>query len=190
MNTDRFFLILFSCLLYFTSLGQSKEVIEFLGEKIINADSIILISHRATREYGGKVVPDWDIRDTKMNLKEWYKQHPPKPPFLIKGNLNTEIILENYLLSIQDRPIINRILLRPVNLDTLELSKCDQPAHSILIFHNKQLTYLDLCFGCKKIHTSDDININESNLDEIKWKELKEYFKEKGLTKLFKGIDE
>jgi hypothetical protein len=190
-KTGKFLLlILIFNLLNFDSRGQSIEDIKLLDQKIIKADSIFLISHKSTREYGGRVVPDWDISDTSMNLKKWYKLNPPKPKFLINGSINKKIIVESFKLTKQDRLILSNILLRQVNLDTVELLKCDQPAHSIIFYHNQKTSFIDICFGCKKIHTSKDINLDESNVDNKKWAELKKYFKVKGLTKLFTKYDE
>jgi hypothetical protein len=125
-----------------------------------------------------------------MNLKKWYKLNPPKPPFLINGRINKKIVIERYKLTNQDKEGINNIFLRQVNLDTVQMIKCDQPAHSILLYHDKKLSYIDICFGCKKIHTSNNINLDESNFDDQKWNELKYYFKSKGLEKLLTYLEE
>ena len=177
--------IVLTTLFYSISYGQTNENIKSLQQKIQSADSVVLISHEVTAEYGVKIVPDWDKRDTSMNLKKWYKLHPPLLKFLDKGKLNRKIIKETLALTNTNKTNLSNILLRQVLLKTFNPTKCDEPRHSIIIYKNNQQSYIDICFGCRRIHTSKDIDFSEFYMDDKKWTELEEFFKVNGLTKLF-----
>ena len=165
--------------------GQTKENIKLLKQKIQSADTVLLISHEVTAEYGVKIQPDWDIRDTSMNLKKWYKENPPLLKFFDKGKLNRKIIIENQLLVDSNKNELSKILLRGVQKKSLTYAKCDEPRHTIIIYKNNKQSFIDICFGCRRIHTSKDIDFSEFYMDEKKWTDLENFFKTNGLTKLF-----
>ena len=182
--------LILTTLLYCTSRGQTQNDRSLLLQKIQSADSVVLISHQTTAEYGGKIVPDWDIRNTSMSLSRWHELHPPLPSYLIAGKLNRAIIKESLSLNESDRTNLSEILLRNVFLERITFLKCDEPRHSIIIYHGREESYIDICFGCKRIHTSKDIDFSEFYMDERKWTELKYFFKKSGLTKLFVDPDD
>lgn len=172
-------------LLYSTSHGQTRENIKLLKQKIQSADSVVLISHEVTLEYGVRIVPDWDKRDTSMNLQKWSKLHPPLLKYLDKGKLNRKIIKESLSLTDSIKIKLSNILFRQVLLKKFNPTTCDEPRHSIIIYKNNKESYIDICFGCRRIHTSKDIDFSEFYMDEKKWTELEDFFKTNGLTKLF-----
>lgn len=55
----------FSFLLFATTKGQSSEKIKQVQQKVLSADSVVLISHLLTAEFAPKIVEDWD--KTKKN---------------------------------------------------------------------------------------------------------------------------
>ncbi len=172
-------------LLFSTSHGQTNQNIKSLQQKIQSADSVVLISHEVTAEYGIKIVPDWDKRDTSMNLKKWNKLHPPLLKYSDKGKLNRKIIKESLALTNGNKTNLSNILLRQVLLKSFNPTTCDEPRHSIIIYKSNKQSYIDICFGCRRIHTSKDINFSEFYMDEKKWADLEDFFKTNGLTKLF-----
>ena len=185
-----FLCFLLSTLLANISYGQTNENIKLLRQKIKTADSIIIISHEVTAEYGARMAPDWDIRDTSMNLKKWYKLHPLPLKFFERGKLNKKIIVESLLLVDSNKNVLSKILLRQVLIKSLTYAKCDEPRHTIIIYKNSKQTFIDICFGCRRTHTSKDIDFSEFYLDEQKWNDLENFFKANGLTKLFIETEE
>ena len=77
--------------------------------------------------------------------------------------------------------ILNR---KPIT-DEFKTNNCDEPRHTIIIYQNLKESFIDICFGCKRIHTSKDLTFSESDLDEEKWNELELYFKQNSIIKLF-----
>lgn len=177
--------IVLTFLLPSPSHAQTNENIRFIKQKIQSADSVVLISHEVTAEYGINIVPDWDKGDTSMNFKKWHKQHPPLLKFLDKGKLNRQIIRESLALITTNKTDLSNILLRQVIIKDVNSTKCDEPRHSIIIYRNAKQSYIDICFGCRRIHTSNDIDFSEFYMDEKKWTDLENFFKTNGLTKLF-----
>jgi hypothetical protein len=171
--------------LYSTTHGQTNEHIKSLQQKIQLADSVVLISHELTAEYGIKIVPYWDKRDVSMNLKKWNKLHPPLLKYLYKGKLNRKIIKESLALTTSNKISLSNILFRQVLLKSFNPSNCDEPRHSIMIYKDNKESYIDICFGCRRINTSKDIDFSEFYIDEKKWNDLEDFFKINGLTKLF-----
>ena len=180
------FLLLFLILFVFgTTVAQTKNNTMSLKQKILLADSVVLISHEVTAEYSFGEVPDWDIADTTMNLKKWKATHPKPLAFLEKGTFNRKIILESISLNDTNKAKLISVLLRPKKTKTLTLVKCDEPRHSILIYKKNKVSYIDICFTCMRIHTSKNIHLYLYNFDKRKWTELEQFFKTNGLTKLF-----
>ena len=172
------------------SLGQTIENIKLLRQKIQFADSVVLISHEVTAEYGSNAPPDWDKRDTSMDLNKWNKLHPPLLKYLEKGKLNRKIINESLVLIDNNKINLSNILLRQVLIKSMNYTKCDQPRHSIIIYNGNKESFIDICFACKRIHTSKDIDFSEFYMDEKKWNELGFFFKTNGLTKLLVELED
>jgi len=172
-------------LFYSAAQGQTRENIKQFKHKIQSADSVVLISHEVTLEYGFRIAPDWDKSDTSMNLQKWNKLNPPLLKYLDKGKLNRNIIVESLSLTDSIKIKLSNILLRQVLLKKFNPTKCDEPRHSIIIYKNNKESYIDICFSCRRIHTSKDIDFSEFYMDEKKWADLVDFFKANGLTKLF-----
>jgi hypothetical protein len=156
-----------------------------LKSKISAADSVVLISHTITDEHAPKVVPDWDVRDTSINLKKWEVLHPAAPKFLVNGKLNKQIIIESASLNDSGKLNLSSILLRQVNLKHWAPAKCDIPQHSVILYKGNHQSFIDICFGCKRIHPSKDIAFDEINMDEKKWEALLAFFKSNGIKTAF-----
>jgi hypothetical protein len=189
LSAKIFLCFLLTTFLFDISQGQTSENIKLLKQKIQSADSVVIISHEVTAEYGfTPELPDWDKKDTSMNLKKWYELHPPQPPylkFLEQGKINRKIIIESKTLTSDDQVNLSNILLRQVLIQKINRTTCDEPRHTIIIWKTNIQSYIDICFGCRRIHTSKDINFSESYLDDKKWNDLESFFKTNGLAKLF-----
>ena len=171
-----------SIFFYSTSLGQKQEYEKLLKQKIQTADSVILIRHYVTGNYGDYQFPDWDKTDKKMNLKKWKALHPKPVYFLENGKVNRKIIREQCVLNNLKKAKLISILLNPLQSKDVEIGKCDEPRHTILIYKKHNVSYIDICFTCLRIHTSKDIHLDEFDFDDKKWVELESFFKSNGLT--------
>lgn len=174
---QKLFIFFFSCLYLFTLYGQTTQNSKVLQQKIQSADSVVLISHEIT--FGYAVTPEKEMGDTTTS------KEIPVPAFFINGKLNSAIINERILLNDPAKIALTKILLRPVLKEKRTPSTFDQPRHSIIIYKSKEQSYIDICFGCGKIHTSNDIDFSEFYMDEEKWTRLEHFFKTNGLTALF-----
>ena len=81
---------------FLNATGQTPENIKQLQQKILSADSIVLISHVLTVEFAPKIVHDYDITKTK---KRTIKKEHSYPKFLKNGKINPSIIKQkkNYI---------------------------------------------------------------------------------------------
>ena len=114
----------------------------------------------------------------------------PAPKYFIKGKLNGRIINEQVLLTDTAKLTLTKILVRQVLKKKWTPSTCDQPRHSIIVYKNNKQSYIDICFGCRRVHTSKDIDFSEFYMDEKKWEQLKNFFKNNGLTQVFNEYNE
>jgi hypothetical protein len=67
--------------------------------------------------------------------------------------------------------------------------QCDMPRHSIIIYKNDKQSYIDICFGCKRINTSNDIDFSVIDMDDEKWEDLQKFFMANGIKKLYNVFD-
>ncbi len=130
---------------------------ENIDRKIKNADSIILISHKISWEY--EAVEEGKSKNA--------------PLFLSKGDVNPQIILSRRILL--DRTQIIDILHVENGTYKHVARTCDQPRNSILIYKKAKLSYIDICFHCERIHTSDDLN-HVVIFDHARFEKLASYF--------------
>lgn len=170
----------FSC-----AYEKNDSVLLSLKKSLQNADSVVLVSHITTIEFASKIMPDWNINDKNMDLEKWHEVNSPAPPFLINGQINKNIITESITLSKNEVYNLSNIITREYHTDTLVLIKCDNPRHAILLYKKNMLSYIDICFGCRKIHCSSDIKLTEEFFDDQKWDRLENEFKHIGITKEF-----
>lgn len=169
--------------------AQTTDAINNLNQKILVADSVLLISHYLTRGFGPIIKPDYEKGTKKVNLKKWNKLHPPLPLFLMNGKVNRKIFLEKTNLKDSGKNILTNILLRKKVSREVKMMQCDMPHHSIIIYKNNKQSYIDICFGCMKIHTSIDIQFSEADMDDEKWEDLRKFFMANGIKKLYNVFD-
>jgi hypothetical protein len=165
--------------------AQTTNAINKVKQKIIDADSVVLISHNLTRGFGPIIKPDYEKGTKKVNLKKWNALHPPAPNFLTNGKINRKIFVEATSLKSNSRLNLLNILLREKISREVKVMTCDMPRHSIIIYKNNKQSYIDICFGCMRIHTSTDIQFSEADMDDEKWEDLQKFFVEEGIKKLY-----
>lgn len=199
-----FAFVLASCILFGCKTDNSKKLHTNTTKKtqydskyrslvtaILSADSVLLISHEETQEFKPRILPDWDSRDTSMNLVKWKKLHPSHTlSFFENGKINRKIIVESASLNDKNRNALVNILAEKDAKEILREIGCDEPRHSIIIYKDGNESYLDICFGCEKIHTSNDIVFDEADMNEKKWFSLKYFFQLNGLTEILKKYNE
>jgi hypothetical protein len=172
-----FFIILFNC------CHAQNTSFEIIKAKLQNADSIILISHILTEEYL-KPIYDWDTRYPSKTSKKNKNELPVSHKFIEKGRINSAIITESKLV-LNDKDLLIEILTKSPIFENYNKISCDMPQHSIIIYKNGRQSYFDICFRCKKIHTSKDFNFSEIDFDNEKWERLEVFFKKLGVKQFF-----
>jgi hypothetical protein len=141
------------------------------AELILSADSIFLIYHSITKEYAPRI----GLFNDKEEIIGF--SNDSFPSFLILPNeVNPGIILDRIKLSDTRRNDVVRILSNDIDIEDIVSLKCDQPRHAILIYHGKKQSYIDVCFSCLKIHTSDNLKFIGHGIPLSKWKWLRELF--------------
>jgi hypothetical protein len=100
---------------------------------------------------------------------------------LKKGKINPAIIKQRKAISKSEMNELSEIF-RLEKAIEINQTKCDIPHHSIIIFKNNVQSFIDICFYCKRIHTSKGINIKEAEFTDNKWEQLKFFFNKHGLT--------
>jgi hypothetical protein len=103
----------------------------------------------------------------------------PLPELIINKKPNYKIIKERQIISGKQLDTLIHILDRPFKSRKVQGSECYMPHHTIFIFNNGDLSYIDLCFGCKGFESSEDLN-KIYKFDNRKWEELENLFKRLG----------
>lgn len=171
-----FSILSFSFLFFLTTKGQSSENIKQVQQKILSADSIVLISHVLTAEFAPKIVRDWD-----KNKKKQIKKDVTYPTYLKNGKINPAIIKQRKAISKTETIELSQTLASE-KVEEINQTKCNMPHHTIIIYKNNSQSYIDLCFYCKKLNTSKDITLTEGDFNDNKWERLKSFFKKQGLN--------
>ncbi len=141
--------------------SQIKEI--KLRSKFMGADSVVLVSHDDTQGVA--------IVDSLGN-------NIPLPKLIIGAKPNYAIIKERKVLNSKQIDTLIRILARPFSDKRIETYKCYMPHHSIFIFKNGKISFIDLCFWCHGFETSSDLNKFFYAFDNQKWEELESFFKQ------------
>jgi hypothetical protein len=169
--------------------GQTTNAINKIKQKILEADSVVLISHILTREFAPKIKRDYEKGTKKVNYKKWNSLYPPAPSFLINGKINREIFVEKISLTNSGKASLINILIKISTPREIKAMQCDMPRHSIIIYKNNKHSYIDICFGCKRINTSNDIDFSVIGIDDEKWGNLQKFFMANGIKKLYNVFD-
>ncbi len=134
-----------------------------LSARLLESDSIIIVSHESTNQPGKNSITG--------------KTTPP-PALIIEGRPNKSIIHENKKLDSRSTLLLENILTAS-SADSGIAMTCFQPRHAVFIYKNDSLSYFDFCFDCFNYSASSDIS-DRIIFDEIKWKNLQNFFKSEG----------
>lgn len=159
-----FFLLLF--ITYPIITYCQANVYDNLSRVLDSADSVTLISHIVT----GNVV-------LKKNHKQINK------PLLNNNEVNYEIIKKEKVLNRYEIDNLKHILVSVNNDSLLRWSPCFMPKHAILIKNQRRFSFIEICFTCNTVYSSDDLHIDQSYFSQQKWKGLEKLFIKKGLLK-------
>mgnify|MGYP000916873925 CR=1 FL=1 len=117
-----------------TLFAQKNQTIE---QEILNADSILFVTHKAT---DGFVI----INDSTNE-----KKYPDR--VVVNGVPNYSVITQRILVSNISRHRLVDILKIKGNDRLIKTCMTFIPFHAILIFKNSICSYIDISFGCNSI---------------------------------------
>lgn len=142
-------------------ISSQRSIDSALIDKLKKADTVLLISHigSVSNEAKGDIFPD----------------------ILIGQKLNFAIVKERKKLSKGKIDSLIVILSLPTNIDNIVLSRCFDPHQTILIYKNNKISYIDMCFHCWGLRTSEDLN-EIKGYDVSKWKKIQLFFKQNGFV--------
>ncbi len=189
VKTLKIFSLLQTLLISLNLQAQTTNAINTIIQKILEADSVVLISHNLSREFAPKIKRDYEKGTKKINYKKWNSLYPPAPRFLVNGRINRKIFVETISLSNSGKASLINVLGKRRISKEIKMLQCDMPRHSILFYKNNKQSYIDICFGCKRIHTSTDIQFSEADMDDEKWGDLQKFFAANGIKKLYNVFD-
>ena len=154
-------------LIVFLSFPLLKaQVIDNTIKRLIQeADSVWIISHEVTGVY---------MRDEHDQSKE--------VKIVEKGRLRQDLIRESVLLETRNRKLLAEILARPSRDYRVEMAKCFFSNHAIIWKKGSKVSYIDVSFSCQRLRESEDVENHLHSFNNRKWKELKEFFKQRDVT--------
>ena len=155
-------LTIFILVLSFSAASGQKSLAN-LRLKLLNADSIVLVSHELTAGIA--------IIDTVT------KKDIPLPKLVNGSKRNEKIIRETVALNDFEKTELIKIITRPFEDSIITRAGCFLPHHAILVYSGKKISFIDVCFGCRGIETSKDIKVTSDDFDDRKWEELFSLFK-------------
>jgi hypothetical protein len=138
------------------------------------ADSVLLVSHELTA--GVTIV---DEQTGQESLPE---------PIVVENRLNRKIVRESALLKGENIAQLGALLDRPFADRQITVARCFLPHHAIIVVNKGKASYLDICFDCRRVESSPDIQIDDGDFDTRKWKELLAFFQRQGLQYELAGI--
>jgi hypothetical protein len=148
-----------------TTLNPETNVsYSILSNNLMDADSVIIVSHESTNYPG-------EDKKTGKTL--------PAPKLIMNGMPNDSIIHERKRLDKKHISTLDRILTAPAVKPEI-VTSCFQPRHAVFIYKKGNLSYMDFCFECHDYSISSDLT-TEIILDEPKWDKLNKFVKGLGL---------
>jgi hypothetical protein len=128
-------------------------------KKILRScDSVKIVSHKTTSA----------IRITEQDRDQ--------QDLIRRGRLNESIINMMRLVDRRSIDSISEILTRTNRDKQVEIIKSFTPHHGIIIYEKGFISFLDIDFLARQIHTSEEVHIEE-NLSSSSWKDLEKMFK-------------
>jgi hypothetical protein len=129
------------------------------------ADSVWIVSHEVT----GVFMKDKQDQSKEVKIVEL-------------GRLRQDLIKESVLLNTTDRKLLAGILVLPSTDYKVEMAKCFFSNHAIVWKKGHKVSYIDVSFSCQRTRESEDVENHFNSFNNRKWKELKEFFKQRGVT--------
>lgn len=151
--------IYISCAIGLSSIGQSLAKIKSL---ILKADSVILTSH----SYPGMFISE--------------KEEPDDRKLILNGKINPKLIIEQKRLTTTAVKYLASCITRPFADKKIIEDQCFNPRHTVYIFRDKTVSYIDICFECREIECSNDIIFPINDFDSVTWKKLEKFFHAQG----------
>jgi hypothetical protein len=145
------------------SLRVDAQTYEWLKPKLANADTIVLASHE---DFGSMI----DKAGNSVAVPEW----------VVSGHPNYKALLKHKVLTPVERTELSRILLRPFRDKKITTMQCCQPHNILFIVRSGHTSYLDICFDCLCLDSSQDLS-RLYVFDNRKWSELDKFFIKMGL---------
>ena len=141
--------------------------LEDLKVILSSSDTILLVSHDKT--YGP--IFEKDKSDTVLLAQ----------PIVLNNTINRKLIHESRIIKGDSLRKLIAIITRPIDGDPISVATCFDPHHAFILIHNKQKSFIDLCFTCGGAATSNDIIFSFSDCDKRKWDELYNFIKNQGI---------
>lgn len=168
---------LFLTFIFFLSSCANKHYDDPFLNLIQSADSVVIISHVLTAEYGPKIVKDENSSDTSVVVKKEIRKN-----FLVSGKVNKEIIERSAKLTdVEVKQLIQLFAAEYLQDEEINQMKCDLPHNTIIIFSRESQSYIDMCIPCKTFHTSADIKESDLEMSTDKWSALESFLKQHGI---------
>ena len=156
-------LFIFCSVNSFAQTSQSN-----LRSFLINADSVIISNHKSL------VVAEKPIGVPAEKGED----------IVANGKPNYAIILKSYKLDQISIDSLATILTKEVDGNSNQMA-CFDPHHTVYIFKNGKLSYLDICLSCHRFSRSKDIETADHQLTDETWLELESFFANRGIENKF-----
>lgn len=147
------------------SLTSRLAILDSTKLKILQADTILLISHKLLDKY--------------KKYEDVYN-----PQIVENGRPNKRIIRQQKVLNDTSRKYLANLLGRLPNA-VCKTAPCFNPHHAILLFRRGAISVVNLCFECHTLETSPGIHLKVQDFDEQKWADLKSLFLSEGISQGF-----
>jgi hypothetical protein len=159
-------IILFALLIK-SQIGVCQDHNNALLNKFIFADSVVLVSHMSLNGIDRTIV---------LSSAE-------NESYLVKrDSINASLIKQRHSLkNISDVKFLWFTLTRENHDSIIEEISCFDPHHTVLIFKERMISFIDICFECRHFVTSKDITLSDQ-LSKETWEILERFFRKKGMT--------
>lgn len=149
------------------NLDSINKNIGLLIDKLKNADSVVLVSHI---DHTLNVLADGDVEAIS------------RQPLVINSLPNNRIIKERRVINSSSLDTLVKILLLNSNDDSFEKASCYMPHHTIFLFKENDLSYIDFCFQCQRFETSKDLLNAIVDIGNQKMEKIRLFYKSLGFN--------
>ena len=151
----------------YTSFCQSaNQRYEKIRALLINADSVVVLSHEDTNGFFEK--DDGTLYSA--------------PQLVVNGSINQSIVHERIVLRKDQVTRLIKIITKSAHNHPKQGAGCFEPHHSLFIAADGGYLLLEICFQCIGMRASEGIDFSGYDMSESKWKSLKKFFREIGIT--------